>query len=684
MSQSSEQITASEDNHHQDNSEEPITASDQDNSEENNHQDNSEKPITASDQDNSEENTNQDNEENFIAKFKQSLGTFSKSIRFSLVLLWTTAPKLTVFVFIVLLLQSLIPAITVGIQKRVVDQVSYLAPGGEYDWKIITTLVSLWIGALLLDNLLNPWVNIAFIKLSDHLMASFNLKLIKKANSFADINNFENAEFYNKLEILQGSIAQEPINLLMVFSNGLKILVTLTTMFALLFTVDWWIPLLILLTYLPQTYASLKLESGIWGAVFYKSPQARRMKYYSGLLLTDTFAKEVRLFGLSSLFSQFYLEVFEDRRQLIHNLQNRQALILSALGILSVLGNGFCFCWVILQALSGKLTPGSILLLIQSLGYVQSNINQLLQLFTNMQKSMLFMELFFKFMDSESVMPICIPGKPTPKPIKSGIVFDNVEFAYSDGRLALSNISFKLNPGETVAIVGENGAGKSTLVKLLSRLYDPTQGNIFVDEENLKDLDIEQWRRQIGVVFQDFCRYALTIGQNIALGDISAMDDLEKIKCASEKSEIAAKVKKLAEGYATPLGKRFNGTEMSGGEWQKIAIARAFVREKEAQIMILDEPTAALDPRSEYEMYRSFAELVKGKTAILVTHRLASVRLADRILVLKAGKLVEVGTHEELLQQNGEYTSLWNMQAEQYQVESESNKYVYEDKFMIA
>ena len=201
----------------------------------------------------------------------------------------------------------------------------------------------------------------------------------------------------------------------------------------------------------------------------------------------------------------------------------------------------------------------------------------------------------------------------------------------------------------------------------MARFYDPTQGNIFIDGENLKDLNLEQWRQQIGVVFQDFCRYSLTVGENIALGDISAIDDLERLKSASEKSEIKAKIEKLPQAYDTLLGKQFDGTELSGGEWQKVAIARAFVREKDAQIMILDEPTAALDPRSEYEIYSSFAELVKDKIAILVTHRLASVRLADRILVMKAGKLVEMGTHEELLQQNGEYATLWNMQAEQYQ-----------------
>ncbi|NEO02133.1 MAG: ABC transporter ATP-binding protein, partial [Moorea sp. SIO3I7] len=398
MSQSSQQITAND---------------------EKNNQDNSEEATTASENNNDEQTTNQDDEAKLIDQLKKSITIFIKSIRFSIVLLWTNAPKSTAFVVIVLLLQSLIPAITVGIQKQVVDTVASLVPGGDYDWRIIAILVLLWVAALFLDNFLSPWVNIAFMKLSDQLMASLNLKLIDKANSFADINNFENPEFYDELEMLQGSIGHEPIILLRGFSNSLKILITLTTMLALLFTVDWWIPLLILLTYLPQTYASLKLESGIWQAIFHKSPQARRMKYYSGLMLTDTYAKEVRLFGLNSLFSQRYLEAFEDRHQLIHNLQSKQALILSALGILSVFGNAFCFCWVILQALAGKLTPGSILLLIQSLGYVQSNINQLLQLFTNIQRSILFMKLFFKFMDSQPIMPICIPGQPTPKPIKS-------------------------------------------------------------------------------------------------------------------------------------------------------------------------------------------------------------------------------------------------------------------------
>jgi ATP-binding cassette subfamily B protein len=285
------------------------------------------------------------------------------------------------------------------------------------------------------------------------------------------------------------------------------------------------------------------------------------------------------------------------------------------------------------------------------------------------------MDLFFQFMEAQPTMSVSVAGKSVPQPIKSGISFENVKFHYPDNRVALNGISLTLYPGETVALVGENGAGKSTMVKLLSRLYDPTEGNILIDGENIKDLDIHAFRQSIGVVFQDFCRYSLTIGENISLGDISTLDksdnlnNLNQLQLAAKLSGIAEKIEKLPQGYATPLGKQFDGTELSGGEWQKIAIARAFMRQKEAQIMILDEPTAALDPRSEYEIFNSFAELVRGKIAVLVTHRLASVRMANRILVMKAGNLVEVGTHEELLSQNGEYATLWKMQAEQYQFE---------------
>ncbi len=623
----------------------------------------SEQKVTAS---------SDNNDDKLFTKLKQDLKKYSLVLGRSLVILWTAAPRIVAFLIIVLILESIIPAVTIGINKYIVDTVAEVTSTHEYNLTIVATVVSLWIAVIVLANICGSWINTTFTNLTEKLTASINLKLIDKADSFVDLTNFENANFYDKLAILQGQASNVPMNLLDGLLEIFTSLVTQVTMLVLLASVSWWIPLLILGTYLPQTYVSFKLESEVWNKNFTKSPQIRRMRYFSSLMLTDSYAKEVRLFGLSSLFRQRYLEAFEDKYQIMEKLRSKQAWATTTLGLLSALGNGFSFVWVVQQALAGKLTPGSILVLIQSLGYIQQDITRFLHYSLKLQKGLLFMDMFFKFMDTQPTMALSIPGKSVPKPMKSGIVFDNIEFAYPDGRVALSGISLTLNPGETVALVGENGAGKSTLVKLLARFYDPTQGNIFIDGENLKDVNLEQWRQQIGVVFQDFCRYSLTVGENIALGDTSAMDDLERLKCASEKSEIKAKIEKLPQAYDTLLGKQFNGTELSGGEWQKVAIARAFVREKDAQLMILDEPTAALDPRSECEIYSSFAELVKDKIAILVTHRLASVSLADRILVMKAGKLVEMGTHEELLLQNGEYATLWNMQAEQYQFENQN------------
>ncbi len=645
----------------------PISTNPMDNSHEN---DSIEKNTSQrhSEQENSENNSDTSLRSNIRQVFFKYGTLFSRYLS----LLWETAPRRTIFLVIILLVQSFIPSVTVGINKQVVDTAVSLMPGEDIHWLAISTVICLWILVMVLENISSPWVNVVSMNLADELTASINLRLMKKANSFADITNFEDAEFYDQLSILHARAGSEPFGILNRLLGIFKQLITLITMLALLATVSWWIPLLIIVTYLPQAYTSFQIELNIWNATFRKSFQTRQMRYYANIMLEDTYAKEVRLFGLYPLLSQRYLKAFEDKHQALTKLRSQQATSITFLGMLSTLGNAFSFGWVIFQAISGKLTPGSILLLIQALAYVQNNITTITQLSLNMQRSVLFLEMLFKFMDTESRIPVAIPGEAIPNSIESGITFDNVDFVYPDGREALSGISITLNPGETIAIVGENGAGKSTLVKLLARFYDPTQGTISIDGTNIKDLNLDNWRRKIGAVFQDFCRYYFTIAENIALGDIEAAADIKRLKYASQKAEISTQVEQLPDGYQTPLGKKFKGTELSGGQWQKIAIARAFMREKDAQIMILDEPTAALDPRSEYEIYSSFAKLVKDKIAILVTHRLASVHLADRILVLKAGKLVETGTHEELLQQDGEYSALWRMQAEQYQVSNSS------------
>jgi ATP-binding cassette subfamily B protein len=603
-----------------------------------------------------------------MSDFRVWFADYFQALFRSLPLLLTAAPREIVFLIAVTVLQGFLPAISVWITKLVVDTVATaLTSGRELGFSVLAPLVAGWVGALLLETLLFPWIFALQGNLNDKLTAHISLLLMRKADAFVDLSRFEDSQFYDELQLLQQQVAYKPLNLLENLVELGRSLVTLIVIVMLLVPLAFWIPLVIAIATIPQIVVSSQYGRTIWLTLFENSPQARRMEYYTTLMLTDTYAKEVRLFQLGSFFIERYLQAFQSLHQTMRHLRGKQAFWSSSLAILSTLGNGFAFYWVVQKAFQGDFSPGSVLLFVQSLTYFQNNLERLVTNWVDLFENILYMQQFFNFLDSPIPMPLSIPGEKVPNPIRSGITFENVDFHYPDGRLALQDISFTLYPGQTVAIVGENGAGKTTLVKLLTRLYDPTAGRITVDGIDLRNLNLQQWRQQIAGVFQDFGHYALTIGENIALGNLSALERPDILRYAVEKADIIKLIDDFPTREDTPLGKQFGGTELSGGQWQKLALARAFVRQ-DAQILLLDEPTAALDPRSECELYLRFMELAEGKTTILITHRLASVRMADRILVLKAGHVIEDGTHQELLQHGGEYTVLWNMQAQHYGV----------------
>jgi ATP-binding cassette, subfamily B, bacterial len=593
---------------------------------------------------------------------------YSRILVRSLPLIWQAAPQEVAFITLTMLVRGVFPGFSIWINKQIVDAVASGLNSQQLDsYKSLFSLVFAWVAAILLQSILEPFYDASFRNTSEKLSARINLLILDKANSFADLIYFEDAHFYNELQLIEEEVTRQPLSLILFFGNGCQYLLNLITMLVLLFPLGWWIPLLLLLTSFPKVYFSFKIQWDLWETMSKKSPQSRKMKYYSSVLLTDTYAKEVRLFGLGSFFKQRYQEAFANKYRAMSQIRGKQAWSLSIWEILSAGGNAITFYRVVVRAINRQITPGNVLLFIQALNSIQTSLQVLFGEFFSLQEALIFMERLFEFLDSKSTMDLTLSDRHTPNSIASEIVFDNVSFAYPDGRLALERVSFTLRSGETVALVGENGAGKTTIIKLLARLYDPTAGKILIGGRDLKQLNLEQWRRQIAVVFQDFCRYSLTIRENIALGDLTSLEELDQLKLAAKKAGIADKIDRLEDQYQTLLGKQFDGTELSGGEWQKIAIARAFIREKQAQLLVLDEPTAALDPSSEHEIYNRFSELVKGKTAILVTHRLASVSMCDRILVLKAGKLIEQGTHEALLQKQGEYAHLWQMQAQAYQ-----------------
>lgn len=431
----------------------------------------------------------------------------------------------------------------------------------------------------------------------------------------------------------------------------------------------------LLLTAAPQAivrayYANrwLQIESG--------RVSARRMAgYLSNLLKSRDAVKEIRLFNLDGpfleRFRRFWQQYFSAERRVRLSKERANA----ALGLASSAGTAGIWAYAVIQAVWKRITLGDVALIFQAAEHGRNGLSSFFRTAGSLYEETLFAEHLLSFLDlpPDSVEgalsrkgPSQAPAVLVPKPIQEGIEFRSVSFHYPrSDRLILKNLSFVLRPEETVAVVGENGAGKTTLVKLITRLYDPTEGVIFLDGRDLREYDLDDLRRQIGVIFQDFVRYDLSARENVGFGQVEFVDDLERVARAAEQGGARPVIDRLPRGFDTILGRTFDeGVDLSGGEWQKLALSRAFMRE--AQVLILDEPTAALDAFSEYEMYKRFADLTAGKMTIFISHRFSTVRVAQHILVLQEGRLIEEGIHDELMGLDGQYAKMFNTQAERY------------------
>ncbi|MEZ4861080.1 MAG: ABC transporter ATP-binding protein [Caldilineaceae bacterium] len=408
--------------------------------------------------------------------------------------------------------------------------------------------------------------------------------------------------------------------------------------------------------------------------LFVRQTQARRMvEYLSKLLVSREAIKEIRLFGLQrpflDRFRHFWQQFFAETMGLVFAQERRHVVLL----IFSALGAGLVWIYAILQAMLGRITIGELTLLIQAVERVRTDLGDLFRRGGAYYEHSLFVGIFFGFLDlAADAVDGALAQRATterrsfPAPIQHGIEFRNVSFRYPGAeRLVLKNVSCCIPVGASVAVVGKNGAGKTTLVKLLARFYDPTEGVILLDGHDLRDYDVQALRQRMGVIFQDFVRYHLTAKENIGLGELAHSDDLERIIEAAAKGGAVPVIERLPSQYETFLGKTFEaGVDLSGGEWQKLALSRAFMRD--AQILVLDEPTAALDALAESEVYQRFAELTAEKTTIFISHRFSTVRMAQQILVLEDGQLIEKGTHRELMDHQGQYAKMFSTQAERY------------------
>ncbi len=584
-------------------------------------------------------------------------------------LVWSTQAFFTATLGILSVTQGIMPTITVLITKAVIDSVVYGIV--HHTISPIWLPVGLQLAAGLASNLLSTLSNIVQQLLQERVSNRVQFLILEKANTL-DLAFFENPEFYDKLRNASDQSTYQPVTMVSQTFGLVQTAVTLVSMLFLLFQLAWWLAIIALIVPIPSFIASSRYGWRGYQLMRRQSPERRLMMYLNQIMTTDRYNKEIKLFDLGDYFitqfKQLANKFYEEKKSI---LVRRYLMAFLWTGI-TVIANAGIYLYVAFEAVIGRITLGGLTLYTQAALQTGQNFQGLLNGISSTYENNLYVNTLFEFLEYEP--KLVSPQNPRPLPLDPErlgleIEFRNVSFTYPDKdpetQAALRNVSFTIRAGESVALVGSNGAGKTTIVKLLTRLYDPDEGEILIGGHNVKEYDLNELRAYIGVIFQDYVTYYLSARENIGVGRIAEVENEGLVSVAAQKSGADRVIEKLPEGYETILGRWFEkGTQLSGGEWQKVALARAFMRD--ANILILDEPTSSLDAQAEYEVFARFRVLTRGKTAIFISHRFSTVRLADHILVLEHGRIIEQGTHKDLVQLAGRYAELFNLQAEAY------------------
>lgn len=596
----------------------------------------------------------------FFSKFKLFFWSINQLVR--------AAPYDSALLIFLIIIQGIVPGLSLYVIENLINFLSSAQSTADFPY----SLVILWSTILFFDYALAPLVSIVRIQLNEKILTHCNILLMQKSNSFAGLEPFEDINFYDQIQFLKDEAKRKPLNFVYIIVGTLKDAISLFSIIFILATLNFWIPIYILLASLPHAISMMRFEKLSWDQMLFQSPQARRMAWFSSITLDDKAAQEIRLFGFGDYFIQGYMNLAERFSLNFRKERFYQSMQSIALSSLTVIGYSAIFIWILLYTLSKEIEIGSSIIILQAFVMTQTLLSSFMQNFAMIFPVISFFEKLRKLLGLKFAISHNEKGKTPFNGLGNKICFENVSFKYPDGRLALKNINLTIKANEKIALVGENGAGKSTLIKLLMRMYDPTEGRITIDGVDLKELNILEWRKSIGAVFQDFGKYHLTAQENIGLGDYTSISSLDKIHHAAIKGGFNEVFERLPEKENTLLGKEFGGTSLSVGEWQKLAMSRAFMRD--AEILILDEPTASLDPKSEHEVFKKFSTNADNKTTIFITHRLGSVLMADRIIVMKSGRIVEEGTHHELISSKGDYQVLFTMQASRYENISQASK----------
>ena len=596
--------------------------------------------------------------------FKERISALSNLPAF-FKMVWDTSPWMTLVNSLLRISRSAIPLGILYVGKLIIDQVILLSKSdASLSHKYLWELIAVEFALVVVSDVLSRAINLMDGLLGDLFANHSSVKIMEHAATL-DLDQFEDSVFYDKLERARQQTVGRTLLLSQVFAQ-VQDFITMSFLAAGIIAFNPWLILLLLTAVVPAFLGESYFNDKSYALTRGQTPERRELDYIRYLGASDETAKEVKIFGLSEFITDRFKKLSSKFYAESRRLSISRSMWGTFFALLGSAGYYAAYAIIILKAVAGQVSIGQLTFLAGSFKQLRTLLEGILSRFTSVSQGAVYLSDFFEFFQ---IKPRIIPPvnpKPFPNPIQQGFTFENVGFKYLNSeKWANRHLNFTLHAGEKLALVGENGAGKTTLVKLLARLYDPTEGRILLDGVDLKEYDLADLRFNIGIIFQDFLRYQMSFAQNIATGNIKEQDNRPRIINSAHQSLADVLAEKLPGKYDQMLGKRFyQGVELSGGEWQKVALARAYMRD--AQLLILDEPTAALDARAEYDVFLRFADLTKGKSAVLISHRFSTVRMADRILVLEKGELVEIGSHDELLKKGGRYAELFQLQAMGY------------------